>query len=134
MFSNLLLEKTPESPLESKDIKPVNSKGNQPWLSTARTDAEAEAPVLWPSVARSQVLEKTLLLGKIEGRRRKGTEDVIFGWHHQLNGNEFEQIWEIMKDRETWPDAVHGVTKSQTRIRDWTEPIPKDLCYFIMFV
>ena len=66
------LEKTLESTWDSKKIKAVNPKGNQPWIFIGRTDAEAEVPILWPSDARSRVIEKTLMLGKIEGRRKSG--------------------------------------------------------------
>ena len=68
------LEKTLENPLNSKEIKAVNPKGNQPWIFIGRTDAEAEVPILWPSDARSRVIEKTLMLAKIEGRRRRGRQ------------------------------------------------------------
>ena len=72
-FGTVVLEKkTLESPLDCKEIKPVNPKGNQPWIFTGRTDAEAETPILWPPDRRADSLEKTLLLGKIEGRRRRG--------------------------------------------------------------
>ena len=67
-----LLEKTPESPLDSKEIQPVNPKGNQPWLLTGRTDAEAKVPIFWLPGRRADSLEKTLTLGKIGGRRRRG--------------------------------------------------------------
>ena len=91
-FGIMVLEKTLESPLNCKEIKPVNLKGNQPWIFTGKTDAKAEAPILWPPDAKSNSLEKTLMLGKIEGRRRRGTtEDEMVGWHHWLNGHEFEQ-------------------------------------------
>ena len=76
-----------ESPLDTKDIKPVNPKGNQPWIFIGRIDAEAEAPILWPPDGSANSLEKTLMLGKIEGRR--GWQMV--GWHHWLDGHEFEQ-------------------------------------------
>ena len=89
-FWTVVLEKTLESPLDSKEIKPVNPTGNQPWIFFGRTDAEA--PILWsPDVKRANSLEKTLVLGKIEGRRRRVTEDEMVGWHHWLNGYEFEQ-------------------------------------------
>ena len=68
----MVLEKTLESPLDSKEIKPVNPKGNQPWIFTGRTDGEAEVPILWPPDAKSRFLEKTLMLAKTEGRRRMG--------------------------------------------------------------
>ena len=85
-FQTLVLEKTLESPLDYKEIKSVNLKGNLPWIFTGRTDAEAEAPILWPPDSKSS-LEKTLMLGKIEGRE----EGEMVGWHHWLNGHEFEQ-------------------------------------------
>ena len=68
----MVLEKTLESPLDSKESKPVNPKGNQPLIFIGRTDAEAEAPILWPPMRRADSLEKTLMLGKIEGIRRRG--------------------------------------------------------------
>ena len=71
-------------------VKPVNPKGNQPWIFTGRTEAEAEASVLSHLMRRADSLEKTLMLGKIEGRRRKGQQRMV-RWHHQLNGHEFEQ-------------------------------------------
>ena len=68
----MVLKKTLESPLDCKEIKPVSPKGNQSRLFIGRTDAEAEAPILWPPDAKTDSLEKTLMLGKIEGRRRRG--------------------------------------------------------------
>ena len=68
-FWTVALEKTLQSPLDCKEIKPVNPKGNQPWLFIGRTDVEAEAPILWPLMQRTDSVEKTLMLGKIEGRR-----------------------------------------------------------------
>ena len=85
-------EKTLECPLDCKEIKPVNPTGNQLWIFIGRTDAEAEAPILWPPDGKNSVLEKTLILGKIEGQEEKGmTEDEMVGWHHQTNGQEFEE-------------------------------------------
>ena len=100
-FQIVLLEKTLESPLDSK-IKPVNPKGNQPWIFTGRTDAEAEAPVLWPPDAKSQLNGKDPDAGKDWRQEDKGmTEDEVVGWHHWLNGHESEQT-QIVKDREAW--------------------------------
>ena len=73
-FWTLVLEKTLESPLDSEEIKPVHSKGNQSWIFIKRTDAEAETPVLWPPDRRANSLQKTLMLGKIEGRKRTGQQ------------------------------------------------------------
>ena len=86
----MVLEKTLESPLDSKEIQPIHSRGDQPWVFFGRTDAEAETPVLCPLMQRVDSLEKTLMLGGIGGRRRRGTtEDEMAGWHHRLDGCEF---------------------------------------------
>ena len=90
-FQIVVLQKTLENPLDCKETKPINPKGNQSWMFTRRTDAKAEAPVLWPPDAKNWLIGKTLMLGKIEGRRRGVTEDEMVGWHHQLNGHTFEQ-------------------------------------------
>ena len=88
-----MLEKTLGRPLNSKETKPVNPKGNQPWIFIGSTDAEAEAPVLWPpDLKKSQLIGKDPDAGKDWGQEEKGTtEDEMVGWHHQLNGCEFEQ-------------------------------------------
>ena len=89
-----VLEKTLESPLDSKEIKPVHPKGNQPWLFIGRTDAEAEVPILWSPDAKSWLTEKAPDAGKDWGQEEKGaTEDEMIGWHHQLNGHEFAKTW-----------------------------------------
>ena len=80
-----------KSPLDCKEIQPVNPKGNQPWIFIGRTDAEAEAPILWSTERRADSLKRTLILGKIEGRRRRGRQDEMVGWHHRPKGHEFEQ-------------------------------------------
>ena len=80
-----------ESPLDCKEIQPVNHKGNQPWLFFGRTDAEAEAPILWPPHVKSQLIVKDPDAGKDWGQEEKGmTEDEMVGWHHWLNEHEFE--------------------------------------------
>ena len=90
-FWNMVLEKTIENPLDCKS-KPVHSKGNQSWIFTGGTDAEAEAPILWPSDAKSLLIGKDPDAGKDWGQEEKGTiEDEMVGWHHQLNGHEFDQ-------------------------------------------
>ena len=89
----VVLEKTLESPLGCKKIKSVNLKGNQLWIFTGRTDAEAEAPTLRPPDLKSQLIGKDPDAGKDWGQEEKGmTEDEMVGWHHWLNGHEFEQI------------------------------------------
>ena len=93
-YSTVVLEETLESPLDCKDIKPINPKGNELWIFTVRTGAEAESPVLGHPMWRAESLKNTLTLEKIKGRRKeeKGTtEDEMVGWHHQLSRHEFEQ-------------------------------------------
>ena len=106
-FQKLVLEKTLESPLDSKEIKLVHAKGNQPWIFIGRTDAEAEAPILWPLDAKSWLIGKEHDAGKDWGQEKGVTEDDMVGWHHQLSGHEFEQTLEIVMDRESWCAAVH---------------------------
>ena len=90
-FWTVVLEKTLESPLDCKDIQPVNPKGNQSWIFIKRTDVEAETPILWPPDTKSWLLGKDPDAGKDWGREEKGmTEDEMVGWHHRLNGDEFE--------------------------------------------
>ena len=91
-FWTVVLEKTLESPLDCKEIKPVNPKGNQSWIITGRTDAETEAPILWPPDAKKCLIIKDPDAGKDWSQEKKGTTgDEMVGWHHQLNGHEFEQ-------------------------------------------
>ena len=91
-FRTVVLEKTLESPLDSKEIKQVNTKGNQPWILNGRTDAEAEAPILWSPDVKRQLIGKDPDAGKNRRQEEKGTtEDERVGWHHQLNGHELEQ-------------------------------------------
>ena len=88
----VVLEKTLESLLDSKEIQPVHPKGNQSWIFIGRTDAEAETPILWPPDAKSWVNWKDPDAGKDWRQEEKGTtENEMVGWHHQLNGHEFEQ-------------------------------------------
>ena len=91
-FRAVVLEMTPESPLDCKDIKPVNPKGNQTWIFIGRTDVEAEAPILWAPDVRSWLIGNDPDAGKDWRQEEKGmTLDEMVGWHHQLNGHEFEQ-------------------------------------------
>ena len=91
-FWTVVLEKALESPLDCKEIQPVNPKGNQPWIYTGRTDAKADAPILWPPDAKSLLIGKDPDAGKEWGQEEKGmTEDEMVGWHHWLNGHESEQ-------------------------------------------
>ena len=87
-----MLEKTLEGPLDCKGIKPVNPRGNQPWMFVRKTDAEVEAPILWPLDVKSRLMGKDPDAGKDWGQEEKeATKDEIVGWHHWLNGHEFEQ-------------------------------------------
>ena len=87
----MVLEKTLESPLDCKETQPVHSKGDQPWVFFGRNVAKAETPVLWPPEAKSQLIGKDPDAGKDRRQEEKGmTEDEMVGWHHRLNGHEFE--------------------------------------------
>ena len=91
-FQIVMLEKMLESPLGRKEIKPVNPKGSQPWIFTGRTDAETEAPILWPTAGKSWVIGKNPDAGKDRRQGEKGmTQGEMVGWYHRLNGHEFEQ-------------------------------------------
>ena len=91
-FWTVVLEKTLESPLDCKEVQPVHPKGNQSWIFIERTDSEAEAPILWLPDAKSQLIGKDSDAGKDRRQEEKGLrENEIFGWHHRLNGHEFEQ-------------------------------------------
>ena len=109
-----------ESPL-NKEMKPVNPKGNQSRIFIGSTDAEVESPVLQPPDTKSWLIGKDLDTGKDWEQEEKGvTEKAMVGWHHWLNGHEFEQTPGMVKDREAWRAAFHGVTKSWTWLSYWT--------------
>ena len=116
----VVLEKTPESPLDSKNNQ-VNPKGNESWIVIGRTDAEAEALTPWPPHVKSWLVRKDPVAGKDWRQQEKGmTGDEMVGWHYWLLWHELSKLWEMVTDREAWHTAVHGVTKSQTWLNDWT--------------
>ena len=117
-FWTEVLEKTLESPLDSKEIKPVNPKGNQSWLFIGSIDAEAESPILWPPDAKIWLFGKVLDARKDSRREEKWmTEDEMIGWHHWLNGHELG----VGDGQRGLACCGYGVAKSQTRLSDWTE-------------
>ena len=109
-----VLEKTLASPLDSKEIKPVNSKGNQPWIFVGRTDAEAEAPILWPPDVKSQLIGKDPDAEKTEGMRRRGWQRMR--WLNSIiNSTDMSlgELQEMVTGREAWCATVHGVAESE---------------------
>ena len=120
-FWTVVLEKTLASPLDCKEIQLVHPKGNRSWIVTGKTDAEAEAPILWPSDEKSRIIRKDPDAGKDWRWEKKGTtEDKMVVWHHRLDGHEFEQAPGDGEGQGSLPCCSPWVTKSWTWPSDWT--------------
>ena len=129
-----MLEKTLESPLHCKEIQPVHPKGDQSWVFTGRTDAEAETPILWPPHAKSWLIGKDSDARRDWGQEEKGTtEDEMVGWHHWLNAHEFGWTLEVGDGQgglaccDSWGRKELDTTERL----NWTEPTAKLPCFIL---
>ena len=129
-FWTVVLEKTPESPLDSKEIQPVHPKGNQSWMFIGKTDAEAETPILWPPDVKNWLIWKDPDAGKYWRQEEKRmTEDEMVGWHHWLNGHELSKLWELVMDRKGRPGVVQSMASQRVR-HDWATELNRTKTVF----
>ena len=122
-FWTVVLENTPESPLDCKETQPVHPKGNQSWVIMGKTDAEAETPILWPPDAKNWLTGKDPNTGKDwRQKETRTTENEMVGWHHWLNGHEFEQAPGVGDWQGGLACCSHGVAElDRTERLNWTD-------------